>query len=96
MDSMDSKLKPQNLCPAQANANREVVTTPLFKLYQTNRPSEDGLPERFASESGLLFLTLSPARPVEAEPGEDHRYPSPRASMDRPSDGRVKSLLHAT
>lgn len=42
---MDSKAKASNLCPAQAKANREVVTTPLFKLYQTNQPSEEGLSE---------------------------------------------------
>ena len=42
---MDSKLKLQISVPGQAKANREVVTTPLFKLYQTNWPSEDGLPK---------------------------------------------------
>jgi len=42
MDCMDSKLNPQISVHKQAKANREVVTTPLFKLYQTNRPS-DGL-----------------------------------------------------
>src|SRR5208282_3879523 len=45
MDSMDSKLKPQISVHCQAKANREVVTTPLFKLYQTKRASEDGLTE---------------------------------------------------
>ena len=34
---MDSKLKPQSSVHRQAKANREVVTTPLFKLYQTNQ-----------------------------------------------------------
>ena len=47
------------------------------------------IPPAGTSESGLLFLTLSPATPVEAEPCEDHRYPSPRASTDRPS-GSIK------
>ena len=40
MDSTDNKPKPQISAHRQAKANREVVTTPLFKLYQTNRRSE--------------------------------------------------------
>ena len=40
---MDSKLKPKISVHQQAKENREVVTTPLFKLYQTNQPDEVGL-----------------------------------------------------
>jgi hypothetical protein len=29
-----------NRSPPKAKAKREVVTTPLFKLYQTNEPSD--------------------------------------------------------
>jgi hypothetical protein len=36
MDGMDTKLKLEISIRRQAKANREVVTTPLFKLYQTN------------------------------------------------------------
>ncbi len=36
MDSMDSKQKRKAPVPIQADADHEVVTTPLFKLYQTN------------------------------------------------------------
>jgi hypothetical protein len=43
MDSMYSKLERKKSLPTgKRKANREVVTTPLFKLYQTNRPSENG------------------------------------------------------
>ena len=35
---MDSKPKPKIFVHQQAKANREVVTTPLIKLYQTNQP----------------------------------------------------------
>jgi hypothetical protein len=53
MDSMDSKLMPQNLCPSQAKANREVVTTPLGKLYQINLlDSTSGLSDSYR-DSGL-------------------------------------------
>jgi hypothetical protein len=41
MDNMDSKPKCKTTVTNQAKANHEVVTTPLFKLYQTNRPNED-------------------------------------------------------
>jgi hypothetical protein len=34
---MDSKQKAKSPVPIQADADHEVVTTPLFKLYQTNR-----------------------------------------------------------
>ncbi len=36
-DSMDSKQKRKAPVPIQSDADHEVVTTPLFKLYQTNR-----------------------------------------------------------
>jgi hypothetical protein len=35
---MDSKQKRKTPVPIQADADHEVVTTPLFKLYQTNPP----------------------------------------------------------
>jgi len=35
---MDSKQKRKAPVPIQADADHEVVTTPLFKLYQTNPP----------------------------------------------------------
>ena len=40
MDSMDSKPNRKAPVTNQADADHEVVTTPLFKLYQTNRPNE--------------------------------------------------------
>jgi hypothetical protein len=51
---MDSKLKRQISVHSQAKANREVATTPLFKLYQTKRASEDGLIE--GSHQGVFSL----------------------------------------
>jgi hypothetical protein len=41
MDSMDSKQKRKAPVTIQADADHEVVTTPLFKLYQTNPPSKN-------------------------------------------------------
>jgi hypothetical protein len=38
---MDSKQKRKAPVPIQADADHEVVTTPLFKLYQTNPPSKN-------------------------------------------------------
>jgi len=69
MDSMDSKLKAPNLCPSQANANREVVTSPLFKLYQTNRPSKFGLPKGSTNSNDreeTRFGICLRRRPVQA------------------------------
>jgi hypothetical protein len=41
MDSMDSKQKRKAPVTIQADADHEVVTTPLFKLYQTNPPRKN-------------------------------------------------------
>ena len=49
MDSMDSKPKPQISVFSQAKANREVVTTPLFKLYQTKWARNDRLLQNLAN-----------------------------------------------
>jgi len=38
---MDSKQKRKAPVTIQADADHEVVTTPLYKLYQTNPPSKN-------------------------------------------------------
>ncbi len=58
MDSTDSKLNAKYLSLCQANANHEVVTTPLRKLYQTNpliRDSGDEVLYFFAQNLLELF-----------------------------------------
>ena len=52
---MDSMLKPQIFVHQQPKVNREVVTTPLIKLYQTNRPSEMAL-KVVANLQWVVFL----------------------------------------
>jgi hypothetical protein len=44
MRQCGQQVRTLKLCPPRAKANPEVVTTPLFKLYQTKRPCDDGSP----------------------------------------------------
>jgi hypothetical protein len=44
-----------NLVPIQADANHRVVTTPLFKLYQTNSPRENRTYLRLLGLSAIGF-----------------------------------------
>lgn len=55
---MDSKQKQKAPVPIQADADHEVVTTPLDKLYQTNPPSKN------RSSWRLLELEAFGFRPV--------------------------------
>ena len=71
MDSMDSKPSPNSVSTDKRERTAKFVTTPLLKLYQTNRTSEDGRPEgrRTSRERGGTLYTICVIRRIRSDLG---------------------------
>jgi hypothetical protein len=91
---MDSKLKRKKSVHWQAKANREAVTTPLFKLYQTNRARSGAFLrqwERSAETLKIAASARSTAWPTKISTEAFHRSAMNRGQSQH---GRTRQSDH--